>query len=138
MKREKFTRDEIEKFRARATDAPSAVKTHGLSLREVIVEMADILTEMRNNRGYTIEDIVTWWHEQGVTISGATLRGYLKAAEAAQTGKSKPTSRRSSRSRTAKTSALRESTSQAVRGSSSTGTTKPPPEFPGLKISEDL
>ena len=135
MVRQKFTRNEIEQFRASAMEAPSVVKTCGLSLRDAVIELADVLMDMQTNRGYTTEDLVIWWHEQGVTVSAATLRTYLKKDQA---GPVRPASRRSPRGKTVKTGNSGKTAVPLRRGSSSTNSAEPPAEFPGLKISEKL
>ena len=138
MRRRTFTREEIDQFRSKAKAAPPVEKMTGFSLREVIVELADTLTEMQTNRGYTIEELVTWWHDQGVTVSAATLRAHLKAAHVSN-DKLRPSSRRSSsRGKATKSNSANEPKQQASRRSTSTRSSETPPGFPGLEIPENL
>ena len=137
MPRRTFTRKEIDEFRTNAKAAPSVEKMAGFSLREVIAELADIMTEMKTNRGYTMEDLVTWWRDQGVTVSAATLRAHLKSTHV-DNGKLRPSSRRSSRGKATKSNSANEPKQQTSRRSTSTRSSETPPGFPGLKIPENL
>ena len=81
MARRRFSREEIDTFRQRASGAPPATKKEGITLREAVIELADEMIDMRDNRGYSIPALVEWWHEQEVKISVATLRKYLLDAK---------------------------------------------------------
>ena len=80
MPRQTFTRREIDAFRAHAEQAPPAQKQEGITLREAVLELTDVIIDMRERRGYSTADLVAWWHGQGVEASAATLRGYIRAA----------------------------------------------------------
>ena len=81
MTRRTFSREEIDTFRQRASEAPPATQKAGITMRAAVTLLADEMIDMRDNRGYSIEALVEWWNEQEVTISMATLRKYLKEAQ---------------------------------------------------------
>ena len=80
MPRQTFTRQQLDVFRAHAEQAPPAQKQEGITLREAVLELSDVILDMRERLGYSTADLVAWWHGQGVEASATTLRGYIRAA----------------------------------------------------------
>ena len=58
MPRQTFTRREIDAFRAHAEQAPPAQKQEGITLREAVLELTDVIIDMRERRGYSTADLV--------------------------------------------------------------------------------
>ena len=152
MGRSALTRSKITELREAAITAQPHEKQDGITLREAVEELADVLRDMRSTRSYSISALVTWFADQNVEISASTLRGYLANAPLSQPTAAAPRqsrgaggsrrrgSRTAARSNSAETAGPAPASSSEVpsgtSSNSSTGADDSTKGFAGLKISE--
>lgn len=86
MTRQTFNMQQVTEFQTALQAAPSLTTSSKMSKTQVLRELAPVLNDLRENRGYTLESLAELLKEKGLDVKVSTLQGALKKKGANSAG----------------------------------------------------